>query len=51
LRAKNKTKTTWKIINKEAGKSLKFDKKIELNSGTNIISTPQNVKDMLNTFL
>jgi hypothetical protein len=29
LRAKNKTKAVWHVINKEAGKSLKYDKKIE----------------------
>jgi hypothetical protein len=44
LRAKNKTKAMWHVINKEVGKSLKHDKKIELHVGTNIIS------DMLNKF-
>jgi hypothetical protein len=37
LRAKNKTKAMWHVINKEVGKSLKHDKKIELHVGTNII--------------
>jgi hypothetical protein len=37
LRAKNKTKPVWQIINKEVGKSLKYYKKIKLNSGTEII--------------
>jgi hypothetical protein len=41
LRAKNKTKAMWQVINKEVGKSLKYDKKIELHSGkkNNIKST------------
>jgi hypothetical protein len=29
----------WQVIN-DAGKSLKYDKKIELNSGTKTISNP-----------
>jgi hypothetical protein len=41
----------WYVINKEVVKSLKYDKEIELYSGTKIISNPQNVTDMLNTFL
>jgi hypothetical protein len=40
----------WHVINKEAGKSFKYDKKIELCSGTEIISNPQNEEGMLNTF-
>jgi hypothetical protein len=42
LRAINKSKATWHVINKEVGKSWKYDK-IELNDGTQIISNPQNV--------
>jgi hypothetical protein len=38
----------WHVINKEIGKSWKYDKKIELNDGTQIISNPQGT---LNTFL
>jgi hypothetical protein len=34
LRVKNKTKAMWHAINKEAGKSWNYDKKIELNDGT-----------------
>jgi hypothetical protein len=34
LRANNKTKAIWHVINKEVGKSWKYDKKIELNDGT-----------------
>jgi hypothetical protein len=50
LRANNKTKVMWHVINKEVGKSWKYDKKIELNDRTQIISNPQNVAGMLNTF-
>jgi hypothetical protein len=32
-RANNKTKTTWHVINKEVGKSWKYEK-IELSDGT-----------------
>jgi hypothetical protein len=41
----------WHVINKEVGKSWKYDKKIELNNETQIISNPQNLAGMLNTFL
>jgi hypothetical protein len=34
LRANNKTKAVWHVINKEVGKLWKYDKKIELNDGT-----------------
>jgi hypothetical protein len=40
----------WHVINNEVGKSWKYDNKIELNDGTQIISNPQNVAGMLNTF-
>jgi hypothetical protein len=49
LRANNKTKALWNVINKEVGKSWKYDK-IELNDGTQMIASPQNVASMLNTF-
>jgi hypothetical protein len=44
-------KAMWHLINEEVGKSFKGDKKTELSSGTKIISDPQSVADMLNTFL
>jgi len=47
VRAKYKTKAMWRIINKEARKSLQYNKKTELINGTEIISNPQNVLDML----
>jgi hypothetical protein len=50
LRAKHKTKAMWHIINKEVGKSLQFDQKIELSNGTETISDPQNVADMIHSF-
>jgi hypothetical protein len=50
LRAKNKTKAMWHIINKEVGKSLQFDKKIELNNRSVTISDPQKVADTMNSF-
>jgi hypothetical protein len=34
LRANKKTKVMWHVINKEVGKSWKYDKKSELNDGT-----------------
>jgi hypothetical protein len=40
----------WHVINREVGKSLKHDEKIELHIGTNIISDPQEEADMLNKF-
>lgn len=43
-------KAMWHLINEEVGKSFKGDKKIELISGTKIISDPQSVADMLNNF-
>jgi hypothetical protein len=49
-RAQNKMKAMWNLINEEVGKPLKGDKKIELSSGTKIISDPQSVADMLNNF-
>jgi hypothetical protein len=33
LRAKNKTKAMWHVINKEVGKSLKHDKKLNYTLG------------------
>jgi hypothetical protein len=49
-RAQNKMKAMWLLINEEVGKSLKCDKKTEFSSCTEIISDPQSVTDMLNTF-
>ena len=40
----------WHLIKNEVGKSCKGDKKIQLFSGTKIISDPQSVADMLNNF-
>jgi hypothetical protein len=40
----------WHVINKEVGKSWKYDNKIELNNGTQIIPNSQNVAGMLNIF-
>jgi hypothetical protein len=37
--------------NKEVGKLWKYNKRIEMNDGTQIISNPQNVAGMLNNFL
>jgi hypothetical protein len=51
LRANNKTKAVWHVIIKEVGRSWKYEKKIELNNGTQLISNAQNVVGMLNTFL
>jgi hypothetical protein len=51
FRANNKTKAVWYVINKEVGKSWKYDKKIELKDGSQIISNPRNVAGTLNTFL
>jgi hypothetical protein len=50
LRAKNRTKAMWHIINKAVGKSLQFDQKSELNNGSVTISDPQKVADMMNSF-
>jgi L-rhamnose mutarotase len=50
FRANNKTKVLWHVINTEVGKSWKYGEKIELNSGTEVMSNPQNVVGMLNTF-
>jgi hypothetical protein len=44
-------KAMWHLINVEVGKSVKGEKKIELISGTKIISDPQSVADMLNNLL
>jgi hypothetical protein len=38
FRGNNEAKVMWHVINKEVGKSWKYDKKIELNDGTQIIS-------------
>ncbi|PNF28301.1 hypothetical protein B7P43_G05448, partial [Cryptotermes secundus] len=43
-------KAMWHLIENEVGKSCKGDKKIQLVSGTKIISDPQSVADMLNNF-
>jgi hypothetical protein len=48
-RSQNKMKAMWHLIN-EVGKAFKGGKKIELYSGTKIISDPQIVADMLNNF-
>jgi hypothetical protein len=40
LRANNHTKAMWQVINKEVGKSRNHDKKIELNDGIQVISSP-----------
>jgi hypothetical protein len=40
----------WHVIYKDDGKCLKCDKKIELKTGTKIISNSQNVAGVLNTF-
>jgi hypothetical protein len=47
LRAVNKTKGMWQVINKEVGRAVKHDNKIELHVGSNIISDPQAGADML----
>jgi hypothetical protein len=39
-------KATWHVINEEVGKSFKGGKKIELYSGTKIISDPQILADV-----
>jgi hypothetical protein len=44
----NKTKAMWQIINKEVGRAVKHDNKIELHVGSKIISDPQAGADMLN---
>jgi hypothetical protein len=51
LRAKNKIQAISNEINKDVGKSLKYGKIIELNSGTKIIYNPQNVARYIKHFL
>jgi hypothetical protein len=43
-------KVMWHLINVEVGKPVKGETKIELISGTKIISHLQDVADMLNIF-
>jgi hypothetical protein len=43
-------KAMWHLINVEVSKPVKGERKIELMSGTKIISDQQTVADMLNTF-
>jgi hypothetical protein len=50
LSAHNKTKAIWQIINKETGSSLQCDHIISLKNGKEVISNPQKVADMLNSF-
>jgi hypothetical protein len=50
LKAKNKMKAMWHIINKEVGNSIYYAYKIDLRNGSEIISNPQNVSNKLISF-
>jgi len=49
-RQETKQKKKWQVINKQVGKCSSSNKKIELKTETGIVTKPQNVEQMLNTY-
>jgi hypothetical protein len=50
LKAKNKMKAMWHIINKEVENSMYYAYKTDLRNGSEITSNPQNFSDKQNSF-
>ena len=45
----DRTKAMWRLINREIGKALEIEQKLEMGIGNKLISNPTEITDKLNT--